>query len=99
MTSPCRPGMEQPSYSPSTPHCFVHLGPPTKALKATRVPSLLFDHCESEMKEIMLDAWGSYVFSGLSAVEHLHQNQLKATDVGTRSKARGRLVNLTRRLF
>lgn len=26
------------------------------ALKATRVPSLLFDHCETEMKEIMLDA-------------------------------------------
>ena len=28
----------------------------SQALKATRVPSLLFDHCETEMKEIMLDA-------------------------------------------
>eukprot|EP00439_Symbiodinium_sp_Y106_P041470 s239_g5.t1 len=33
------------------------------ALKATRVPSLLFDHCETEMKEIMLDAPGPRMIS------------------------------------
>ena len=99
MTSLCHHGMGRPAWYRQFAVAAVPGSIPfdscpafTKALKATRVPNVLFDHCEAEMKEIMLDSCWPHMAIRCGVECRIRGRWAEAANVRTRCQARCRLA-------